>query len=469
MWYKHEDLAWAACKVTKGGREVELENGDTRERYTAPANKCYPMHASSLKPVPNLVELADLNEASVLHNLRARYNSGDVFDGVQCDTQMFTYIGPILIYINPYKSLPIFTPELVRTYYAPRSELDEPLPPHVYQVVNNTYLQMRREGSAQGMVISGESGAGKTEATKICLSFLAEVAGSSGPDSPTQLLLDSSPIMESFGNAKTVRNNNSSRFGKYMEIHFKDAGARSVIIGGTIKKYLLEKSRIVWQAAGERNFHILVEIFELPAAMKAKYALTKPEDYFYINQGGSIRAEGWDDKEEIEGVQAAFKRLGIDGPAIFDIVAAVLWMGQVTFVGRGQDTAVKIEDSSVVNRVANLLGLDEKGFAATLTTRTVKAGKDNVTSPLNYEQACQARDGIAKHVYSNLFDHITEAINAGVARVKKGDKTPTSIGVLDIFGFECFAVNSFEQLCINYTNEKLQVRIIPVPQFLARL
>jgi myosin heavy subunit len=254
-----------------------------------------------------------------------------------------------------------------------------------------------------------------------------------------------------------------------MEIHFKDAGARSVIIGGTIKKYLLEKSRIVWQAAGERNFHILVEIFELPAAMKAKYALTKPEDYFYINQGGSIRAEGWDDKEEIEGVQAAFKRLGIDGPAIFDIVAAVLWMGQVTFVGRGQDTAVKIEDSSVVNRVANLLGLDEKGFAATLTTRTVKAGKDNVTSPLNYEQACQARDGIAKHVYSNLFDHITEAINAGVARVKKGDKTPTSIGVLDIFGFECFAVNSFEQLCINYTNEKLQVRIIPVPQFLARL
>ena len=470
VWYKHEELAWAACKVTKGGREVELENGETRERYSAPANKCYPMHASSLKPVPNLVELADLNEASVLHNLRARYNTGDVFDGVQCDTQMFTYIGPILIYINPYKSLPIFTPELVRTYYAPRSELEAPLPPHVYQVVNNTYLQMRREGSAQGMVISGESGAGKTEATKICLSFLAEVAGSTGQDSPTQLLLDSSPIMESFGNAKTVRNNNSSRFGKYMEIHFKDEGTRSVIIGGSIKKYLLEKSRIVWQATGERNFHILIEIFELPAAMKAKYALTKPEDYFYINQGGSIRAEGWNDKEEIDGVQAAFKRLGIEATAIFDIVAAVLWMGQVTFIGRGQDTAVQIEDVSVVNRVANLLGLDEKGFANTLTTRKVKAGKDTVTTPLNYEQACQARDGIAKHVYSNLFDHITDAINAGVARVKKGEKQPTSIGVLDIFGFECFAVNSFEQLCINYTNEKLQVSSFPLvsTQFVSR-
>ena len=277
VWYKHDELAWAPCRVTKGGREVELENGETRERYSAPANQCYPMHASSLTPVPNLVELADLNEASVLHNLRARYNAGDTFDGTKCDTQMFTYIGPILIYINPYKSLPIFTPELVRTYYTPRSELDDPLPPHVYEVVNNTYLQMRKENGAQGMVISGESGAGKTEATKICLNFLAEVAGSKGTDSPTQLLLDSSPIMESFGNAKTIRNNNSSRFGKYMEIHFKDEGARSTIVGGVINKYLLEKSRIVWQAPGERNFHILIEIFELPPKILERYGLTRPE------------------------------------------------------------------------------------------------------------------------------------------------------------------------------------------------
>jgi myosin-7 len=194
------------------------------------------MHASSMTPVANLVDLADLNEASILHNLRTRYNRGDVFDGVECDTQMFTYIGPILIYINPYKSLPIFTPELVETYSKPRSDLDPPLPPHNYDVVNKAYLQMRRENKAQGMVISGESGAGKTEATKICLSFLATVAGSEGTDTPTQLLLDSSPVMESFGNAKTIRNNNSSRFGKYMEIHFRDEGARSAITGGVIKK-----------------------------------------------------------------------------------------------------------------------------------------------------------------------------------------------------------------------------------------
>ena len=145
--------------------------------------------------------------------------------------------GPILIYINPYKPLPIFTPELVHAYSAERDDLADQLPPHNYDVVHRAYLQMRKEARPQGMVISGESGAGKTEATKICLNFLATVAGSQGDDTPTTLLLDSSPIMESFGNAKTIRNNNSSRFGKYMEIHFKNEGSRSVIVGGVIKKY----------------------------------------------------------------------------------------------------------------------------------------------------------------------------------------------------------------------------------------
>eukprot|EP01051_Picozoa_sp_SAG22_P006550 SAG22_NODE_433_length_10557_cov_6.586728_1_plen_430_part_00 len=304
VWYKHADLAWAPCKVTKGGRDLEIENAETREKYNTPADKCYPMHESSLTPVSNMVELADLNEASILHNLRSRYTRGDTYEGVRTDVQMFTYIGPIMIYINPYKSLPIFTPKLIKTYYEPRSELAEKLPPHAYEVVNNTYLQMRRDKAPQSMVISGESGAGKTEATKICLNFLAEVAGSKGDATPTTLLLDSSPIMESFGNAKTVRNNNSSRFGKYMEVHFQDMGSKSSIVGGDIKKYLLEKSRIVWQAPGERNYHVFVEIFDLPPAMKAKYELTRPEDFFYINQGGSIRAEGWDDKEELNLVRA---------------------------------------------------------------------------------------------------------------------------------------------------------------------
>jgi myosin-7 len=449
VWYKHESLAWAACKVVKGGREVELENGETHERYSAPANKCHPMHESSLHPVPNLVELADLNEASVLHCLRARYNKGESFDGVPCDTQMFTYIGPIMIYINPYKQLPIFTAELVKTYYKVRGDTEEKLPPHIYEVVNNTYLQMRKEDGAQGMVISGESGAGKTEATKICLNFLATVAGSTGDDSPTQLLLDSSPIMESFGNAKTIRNNNSSRFGKYMEVHFKDEGSRSIIVGGVINKYLLEKSRIVWQAAGERNFHVFIEIFDLPADLKAKYALTKPEDFFYINQGGSIRAEGWDDKAELGLVLDAFKRLGIVAEEIFDIVAAVLWIGQTKFLGRGQDTAVTIEDSAPIHRAAQLLGLDEEAFAKTLTTRLIRTRGETVVATLNYEQACAARDGISKQVYENLFDHITSSINKGVDRVRTAEKGPQTTGVLDIFGFECFAVNSFEQLCVH--------------------
>lgn len=187
-------------------------------------------------------------------------------------------------------------------------------------------------------------------------------------------------------------------------------------------RYLLEKSRIVWQAAGERNFHIFVEIFHLPQDKLARYALTRPEDFFYINQGGCVKVDGWDDKEEIEAVQAAFSRLGVDATSVFDIVAGILWVGQTKFLGRGQDTAVTIEDKSSVSRAAQLLGLDEEGFANSLTTRKVKAGGDTVITPLNYEQACAARDGISKHVYNQLFDYINTAINEGVARVRTGEK-----------------------------------------------
>lgn len=187
-------------------------------------------------------------------------------------------------------------------------------------------------------------------------------------------------------------------------------------------RYLLEKSRIVWQAAGERNFHIFVEIFDLPTELRSAYHLTKPEDYWYINQGGSIRVDGWNDKEEILAVLGAFNRLGVDATKIFDVVAAVLWVGQVKFVGRGQDTAVLIEDMSVVERAAELFGLDAKQFAGSLISREVKAGKDTVTTPLNYAQACASRDGLAKHVYSLLFDHIAAEINKGVDRVRTGEK-----------------------------------------------
>ena len=174
-------------------------------------------------------------------------------------------------------------------------------------------------------------------------------------------------------------------------------------------------------------------MFDLPPELRKSYALTSPEDYFYINQGGSIRAEGWNDKEEIQSVLAAFKRLGVDATQIFDVVAAILWVGQTTFAGdRSQDTAVSIEDHSAVSRAATLLGLDEKNFAYTLTSRKVKAGRDVVTTPLNYEQACAARDGIAKHVYSQLFDHIAAEINRGVDRVRTGEKVRTDDDALPI-------------------------------------
>jgi myosin heavy subunit len=328
------------------------------------------------------------------------------------------------------------------------------LPPHAYQVTCNAYEQMLAGKRNQSMVISGESGAGKTEATKICLSFLAKIAGTEGVGSPSQLLLDSSPIMESFGNAKTVRNNNSSRFGKYMDLYF---GANRKIVNGNIKKYLLEKSRIVFQQNGERNYHVFFQIFHLPADWRAQMKLTAPDDYHFLKQGGCSTVEGIDDPEELGLMRDAFKRLGIsdsDAIAMFSIVAAVMHLGNARFERSGDET-VQVANPDDVALASNLLGVDAKACEKTLVTREIKAGREIAIANNNHKQAEDSRDGLAKALYGKLFDYITDLINKGIAAVKTGELV-NSIGVLDIFGFEIFKVNSFEQLCINLANEKLQ-------------
>lgn len=309
----------------------------------------------------------------------------------------------------------------------------------------------------QSMVISGESGAGKTEATKICLSFLAQIAGTPGVDSPSQLLLDSSPIMESFGNAKTVRNNNSSRFGKYMDLYF---GANRKIVNGNIRKYLLEKSRIVYQQDGERNYHVFFQVFHLPSAWKAQMKLegTAPEEYHYLKQGGCSTVDGIDDPAELQLMLDAFKRLKIsdsDAIAMFSIVAAVMHLGNTTFEGDGGDGAVRVKNPAAVALASELLGVNSEACGKTLVTRQIKAGREVAIANNNHKQAEDSRDGLAKALYGKLFDYITLLINEGIAGVKTGELV-NSIGVLDIFGFEIFKVNSFEQLCINLANEKLQ-------------
>ena len=275
-----------------------------------------------------------------------------------------------------------------------------------------------------------------------------------GTRSPSQLLLDSSPIMESFGNAKTVRNNNSSRFGKYMDLYF---GENKKIVNGNIKKYLLEKSRIVYQAPGERNYHVFFQVFHLPADWQAKMKLTNAQDYFYLKQGGCSTVDGIDDPEELQLMLQAFKRLGIgdeDAVAMFSIVAAVMHLGNTNFEASGDDT-VQVRDTAPVAIASSLLGVETAACAQTLVTREITAGRETVIANNNEKQAQNSRDGLAKALYGKLFDYLTELINDGIGSVRTGDKM-NSIGVLDIFGFEIFKVNSFEQLCINLANEKLQ-------------
>ena len=261
--------------------------------------------------------------------------------------------------------------------------------------------------------------------------------------------------MESFGNAKTVRNNNSSRFGKYMDLYF---GTNKKIVNGNIKKYLLEKSRIVYQQAGERNYHVFFQIFHLPADWRAQMQLTAPNDYHYLKQGGCVTVDGIDDPEELGFMLDAFKRLGIsdtDAISMFSIVAAVMHLGNARFESSGDDTVQVANTEDSVALASNLLGVDAGACGQTLVTREIKAGREVAIANNNHKQAEDSRDGLAKALYGKLFDHITALINKGIESVKTGDMV-NSIGVLDIFGFEIFKVNSFEQLCINLANEKLQ-------------
>jgi len=394
--------------VTSGGSgavELQAEDGTI---YDSTAGAVVHMHPSCLEPVPNLVMLGDLNEAAILHNLRIRYR----------EDQIYTYIGPILVSCNPYKRMSIYTSELIAQYNSHRGgAFSSGLEPHCYEVAATAYNNVVTEGQNQSMVISGESGAGKTEATKLCVRFLAEVAASKEASGvgKEQLLLESSPIMEAFGNAKTVRNNNSSRFGKYMEVMF--GPDTDLIIGGRITKYLLEKSRIVGQNRGERNFHAFYQVFCLPGADRKRLSILKASDFYYLNTTGTITADGVDDLAEFQDVCHAFDALGVTKTELddaFQLVAACLWLGNIQLASVS-DTESRVVNQDAVDQAAELLGVQGDQLAATFTDRLmIMRGQATVKVPMSKAEAEDARDALAKHLYGRLFDWITAAINCAI-------------------------------------------------------
>uniref|UniRef100_A0A8K9XKD0 Uncharacterized protein n=1 Tax=Oncorhynchus mykiss TaxID=8022 RepID=A0A8K9XKD0_ONCMY len=408
-------------------------------------DKVFPMHPTSINGVEDMSTLAELHEAAIMYNLYLRYQKDCIY----------TNIGSILAAVNPYKQIPdLYDPAAVDLYC--RHHLGE-LPPHIFAVANECYRCLWKRHDSQCVLISGESGAGKTESTKLLLQFLSVMSQNSAGTAHTerstrveQAIIQSSPIMEAFGNAKTMYNNNSSRFGKFIQLHFSQSGN---IQGGCIIDYLLEKNRVVRQNPGERNYHIFYAL--LAGADKNHrelYFLSEgPESYHYLSQSGCVKDRSLDDLKLYDSFMALKVMQFSDEEMrdVFKLLSAVLLMGNIEFMTAG---GAQITSKGVVSNVSDLLGLDSFQLSEVLTQRSMILRGEEICSPLTVEQAVCSRDSVAMALYAQSFSWIITRINQKV----RGKDNFKSIGILDIFGFENFEVNRFEQFNINYANEKLQ-------------
>nr|XP_057947427.1 unconventional myosin-X isoform X4 [Doryrhamphus excisus] len=426
--------------TTDYGEVLYLQQAEvTRERV-------YAMHQSSIDGVEDMSSLAELHEAAIMHNLYQRYQKDHIY----------TNIGSILAAVNPYKQISgLYDPERVELYS--KHQLGE-LPPHIFAIANECYRCIWKRHDSQCVLISGESGAGKTESTKLLLQFLSVMSQNSAGTPPSerttrveQAIVQSSPIMEAFGNAKTVYNNNSSRFGKFIQLHFSESGN---IQGGCVIDYLLEKNRVVRQNPGERNYHIFYALLAgANKEHKSLYFLEDPaESFHYLSQSGCLKDKSLNDKELFNSVMEALKVLEFSEEEIrdmFKLLSGVLQLGNIEFMTAG---GAQITTKQVVTNASELLGLDAFQLSEVLTQRSIILRGEEICSPLTIEQAVDSRDSVAMALYSQCFSWIILKINQKI----KGKENFKSIGILDIFGFENFEVNRFEQFNINYANEKLQ-------------
>lgn len=396
--------------------------------------------------VGDMVLLEPLSEDSFLGNLKKRFDHSEIY----------TYIGSVVISMNPYRSLPIYTPEKVEEY---RNRNFYELSPHIYALADEAYRSLRDQDKDQCILITGESGAGKTEASKLVMSYVAAVCGKGHEvNKVKEQLLQSNPVLEAFGNAKTVRNDNSSRFGKYMDIEFDFKGDP---LGGVISNYLLEKSRVVKQPRGERNFHVFYQLLS-GASDDTLRKLKLDRDFSKYNYLSldSAAVSGLDDAANFRTVRNAMQIVGFmedEVQSVLELVAAVLKLGNIEFKPEsrcnGTDES-RVKDKNDLKEMCELLGIEQSVLERAFSYRTVEAKMEKVSTTLNVAQAYYARDALAKNLYSRLFSWLVTRINESIqAQTKARHKV---MGVLDIYGFEIFEDNSFEQFIINYCNEKLQ-------------
>ncbi|MES1908318.1 MAG: hypothetical protein MHM6MM_001274 [Cercozoa sp. M6MM] len=398
--------------------------------------------------VSNMTLLDSISPNAILKNLRVRYE----------DEQIHTSIGPVLVAINPFKMIPSqYTPARIREYRgAPRSSLE----PHVYGIADEAYRQLIGFSESQCIIITGESGSGKTETSKIVMQYISAVSGKSREIEVVKAkLLAANPVLEAFGNAKTVNNNNSSRFGKYMQVVFDFKGDPTC---AKVTNYLLEKARVCAPGPNERNFHSFYQIVKHVPPQWRDQLLLQPCDYYcYLSVSGCYDVVGIDDAKEYQEMIEGMRTLQFseeDIEAVHRVVAATLWLGNLTFT-EGHDERSSVVDRDVLDIVASVLGVDSGALEKALCCRGITTGfgarAEFILKPLRQADAEFSRDTLAKALYSKLFDTIVRKINVALHDENVGSNT-TEIGILDIYGFEIMEYNCFEQLCINFTNEKLQ-------------
>merc|ERR1719419_2035562 len=438
------------------GDDVEVEIVETGKRMLVSKDDMQKMNPPKYDKQEDMADLTCLNEASVLHNIKERYYSGLIY----------TYSGLFCVVVNPYKRLPIYTEKIIEIY---KGKKRHEVPPHVFAITDIAYRSMLQDREDQSILCTGESGAGKTENTKKVIQYLAYVAASKPKSSShlpstndgslsfgelEQQLLKANPILEAFGNAKTVKNDNSSRFGKFIRINFDASG---YIAGANIETYLLEKARIIRQAGDERSFHIFYQLLMgASKEFKSQMLLDDAKNYTFMTHGG-VRVAGMDDVEEFAATQNAMRIMGIseeDMTSIWRVISSCLLFGNMEFKQERNSDQATLPDNTVAQKVAHLLGIQVTDLTKAFLKPRIKVGRDYVTKAQSKEQVEFAVEAISKATYERLFKWIVTRINRSLDRTKR--QGASFIGILDIAGFEIFDLNSFEQLCINYTNEKLQ-------------
>ncbi|XP_026716933.1 myosin-10 isoform X1 [Athene cunicularia] len=459
VWIPSERHGFEAASIKEEkGDEVLVELAENGKKALVNKDDIQKMNPPKFSKVEDMAELTCLNEASVLHNLKDRYYSGLIY----------TYSGLFCVVINPYKNLPIYSENIIEMY---RGKKRHEMPPHIYAISESAYRCMLQDREDQSILCTGESGAGKTENTKKVIQYLAHVASSHKgrkdhnipPESPKPVkhqgelerqLLQANPILESFGNAKTVKNDNSSRFGKFIRINFDVTG---YIVGANIETYLLEKSRAVRQAKDERTFHIFYQLLAGAGEhLKSDLLLEGFNNYRFLSNG-YIPIPGQQDKDNFQETMEAMHIMGFSHDEILSmlkVVSSVLQFGNISFKKERNTDQASMPENTVAQKLCHLLGMNVMEFTRAILTPRIKVGRDYVQKAQTKEQADFAVEALAKATYERLFRWLVHRINKALDRTKR--QGASFIGILDIAGFEIFELNSFEQLCINYTNEKLQ-------------